>query len=93
MLHQGHLAVYWKPVGMDVEQTHENGHHDATVVEILILVNLLDNDHAAVGGSDNKVRRVVYVKNTDGATEKIQNDAIEDAKDNGKTPKWKFAVE
>ena len=42
-----------EPVGMNIEKTHENANHQATIMEIFVLIYFLNNDNFAVSGSDN----------------------------------------
>ena len=44
MTNGGHLAIHGEPIGMDIEKTHENGYHDAPVVEVTVFVNFLNHN-------------------------------------------------
>ena len=78
---------------MDIEKTHENGYHDAPVVEVTVFVNFLNHNHMAVGRGDNELGGVFHIKITNGASEKVQHHQIYGAKQRYKTPKRNLAVE
>ncbi len=55
MAYKFHLAVNGEPVGMDIGDAHEDRDHQALVVEILVLVDLLNDDNLTVGGSHDEL--------------------------------------
>jgi hypothetical protein len=70
MLNVAHLSVGRHPVGVHVEEAHENAHHNAPVVEIFVLIHFLDNYDATVAGrNDNAL--CLTIEETDGAAEEI----------------------
>jgi hypothetical protein len=71
MAYQLYLAVAWNPIGMHVEQTHENTYHQSAVVEVFVLFNLLDDYYLSICRSDNQSFCVRFLVMPDGATEEI----------------------
>ena len=64
------IPVDGEPVGVDIEQRHEDGDHDALLAEVLILVHRLTDDHLAVGrGHDDTL--CVAIEIADGTAEEI----------------------
>ena len=72
MVNAAHRAIDRYPVGMNVEQTHEDAHHDAAVVEILVFLDLLYDHHSAVARSYDHALSVLSEK-TYWATEEIDH--------------------
>jgi hypothetical protein len=61
-------------------------------MEILVLIYLFHYHNTAVGRSDNYSFRVVNVKKTDGAPEKVEHDAVEYGKYTHKAPERHLGV-
>ena len=69
-------AVNGNPVGVDVEEAHEDADHHATVVEIDILLSLFHYNHLAVGRSHYNALRL-SLEGADGTLEEVQQDTVE----------------
>ena len=66
-----HPSVHWEPVGMDVQRTHEDGNHQSSVVEVVVLLRFLYDDDLAVSrGNDGAFRVAVEV--ADGAAIEVE---------------------
>ena len=72
MINAAHCTIDWHPVGMNVEQAHEDAHHDAAVVEILVFLDLFYDHHPAVARSYDHAVSVLGEK-TYRATEEIDH--------------------
>ena len=91
VVHELHLAVNGKPVGMNVEKAHEYAYHQPLVVEVFVLDNFLDHHHLAVGrGNDHLFRIAVEI--TLRATEKVDDDGIHRAENDDERPEEHLAV-
>ncbi len=62
MLHELHFAVHREPVGMNVPEAHEDGNHQAAVVEIRRIVYFFYDHNLAVGWSHHQILGVLYVE-------------------------------
>ena len=71
-------AVDGNPVGVDVEETHEDAHHDAAVVEIFCLFRLFHHDDLAVGRRQYESFRLA-LESADGTLEEVQQDGIQNS--------------
>ena len=71
-------AIGGNPVGMDVEQAHEDAHHQTPVVEVFVLLHLLHYHDLAVGRSHDNALGVA-IEDTDGTAEEVDDDEIDDA--------------
>ena len=89
--HLLHLAINGEPVGMHIEQTHEDGDHEALLMEILVLHDFLYNHYLTVGRSNDKTLRVV-LKKTYRTTVKIQHNKPCCTEDYGKRPEWNLVI-
>ena len=87
-----HFAVNGEPVGVYVEEAHEDAHHDATLVEVDILVDFLDYYYAAIGWSYYQARCVFFGKEAYGAAEEVDDDAVDGAHDCREAPERHLAV-
>ena len=63
------------PVGMHVGDGHEDGNHDAAVVEILVFVHFLNHYDFSVGRSHCYIFGF-SVEDTDGTSEEIDHNGI-----------------
>ena len=72
-----HNALYWKPIGMNIEERHEDTNHYATVMKIFIFLNFFYHYDFTVSTCYHIILRLAR-KYTDGTTEKIDNNAIND---------------
>ena len=94
MLGRYDMSVNGKPVGVDIEQRHEDADHDAAVVEIVVLLHLLYDDNLAVCRRDNHAQSVVTLRElTDGATEEIEHHGPHYAEDDGENPERELCLE
>ena len=87
-----HFAVNGEPVGVYVKETHEDAHHDATLVEVDILVDFLDYYYAAIGWSYYQARCVFFGEEAYGAAEEVDDDAVYGAHDCREAPERHLAV-
>ena len=55
VMHHFYLAVYRKPVGMYVEETHEDADHDAFLMQVFLFHHLFYYNHFAVGRGYHKL--------------------------------------
>ena len=60
---------------MHVDQTHEDGHHEAAVVEVFILFHFFDDYHLAVGRRYHHFLRIL-TEETYRATEEVDQYAV-----------------
>ena len=87
-----HLAVNGEPVGVYVEEAHEDAHHDAALVEVDVLVDFLDHYYASVCRRYHESRCVFFGEEADGAAEEVDDDAVDGAHDCGEAPERHLAV-
>lgn len=80
MAHHLDVAIDGEPVGMDIGDTHEDGNHEPSVVEVLVLLHFLDDHHLAVGRRDHRVLRFA-VEQADGTAEEVDDDGTEYRRD------------
>lgn len=78
--HFFHDAFDGEPVGVDVGDGHKDGNHQSAVVEIFILFDLFNHHNLSVGSSDDG-SFCFSAKLSNGTTEEVQHDAIEDGRD------------
>ena len=71
MLHELHLTIDREPVGMDIQRTHEDGDHQALVVEVGVLLSLFDHNDLSVGRGHDQFLRVA-IKIADRTTIEIE---------------------
>ena len=93
MLHLFYYTVNREPIGMNIEETHEDAHHDALLLEILILKDLLNHYHLTVSRSHDKVIRLICTEQTYRATEEVQHNTPYCTEDDNKDSKWYVTVE
>ena len=87
MFYQFYCAVHGNPVGMHVEQTHEDTHHDSPVVEVFVLLHFLYHHHSPVGRCYNKMVRVSII-DSDGTAEEVYHDKIYCRAEGQKNIEW-----
>ena len=75
MADMGHDSVDGVPVGMDIGDAHEDGNHEAAVVEIFVFIDFFDDYDCAVSGCDDYAVGVA-AKDADGASEEVDHDEI-----------------
>ena len=80
MTDQTHDTIGRNPIGMHVEKTHEDADHETTVVEILILIYLLDNDDPAVARSKGNSFRLALIK-ANRAAEEVDSNQVDNSTD------------
>jgi len=66
-----YCSVYRKPIGMYVPKTHEDGDHDTTFVEILILFYFLYNNDMSIGWSYYNLLGIFAIKIADRTAIKV----------------------
>ena len=86
-----YLAVNGEPVGMNVEKTHEDRHHDAAIVEVSVFVHLFYYDYFPIGWRNHHFLRVA-IEHAYGAAEEVNNDAIGNAVYHQECPKRHFTL-
>ena len=72
-----HCAIHGNPVGMHIEEAHEDAHHDATVMEIFIFLHLFHHHYLTIGRSHHHAIRLAR-EQTYGTLEEIEQNSIED---------------
>ena len=92
VVHAFHTPVDGKPVGVHVEKAHENGYHEARLVEILVFLHFFHHHHLAVGRGHHDFLNKVLVKITYRATEEIEQYAVYHSHHRYKTPKRYLGV-
>ena len=92
VMNELYLAVDGEPVGMHVERTHEDGDHQALVVEILILLSLFHHYNLTVGRSHDQFLRIA-VEVADGTTVEIEGHEPGGTEDGYEDPKRDMRVE
>ena len=88
-----HLAVDRKPVGVHVEQTHEDGNHQSAVVEVFVLLDFLYDNHLAVGRCHDNLGCIFLTKISDRTFEEIKHNAVYCPKHYQETPERNLGVE
>ena len=92
MVYEFHFALYGKPVGVYVEETHKDAYHQALVVEVGVFLYLFYHDNLAVGGSYHNLA-CVALEISLRATEEVEHYGIEYAEDGGKSPEGGLAID
>ena len=71
VVRMGDLASHWRPLGMDIQWTHEDAHLNALVAKHLGLFHLLYDHHLAVRGTEDLA--FCSDRNPLGNAEKLRN--------------------
>lgn len=66
-----HTSVYGEPVGVYVEETHENTHHNAALVKVCVFVYFLNHYYTSVGWSYYNLLCVFAWENLIGQRKKL----------------------
>ena len=77
MVYMFHMPVNGKPVGVNVEKTHEDAYHDALFMKILVFIHFFYDYDTAVGRCHNDVFGIFLGKVSDGTTEEIDNHTVQ----------------
>ena len=70
-------ALHGHPVGVDIEQAHEDADHHAAVVEVFVLFDFLHHYDFAVGRCYDDIRRILGFETSYGAAEEIDEHQIQ----------------
>ena len=87
-----HFAVNRKPVGVYVEQAHEYAHHQALVVEILVFYYFFYYHYLTVRRRNDNLF-CIAVEIAFGATEEVDDYAINHSEHDYECPERNFAVD
>ena len=85
-------SVYGEPVGVYIEQTHENAHHNAALVEVGVFVHLFNHYYATVGRSHYYLLGVFAWEESDGASEEVDYNSVDYSEYYSEAPERSFVV-
>ena len=86
VLHELHLAIHRKPVGMYVPEAHEDGNHQSPVVEVRCILHFLYHYDLAVGRSYHEFLGIFHVQESDRASVEVEHDTIYYTEDHKECP-------
>ena len=93
VLHEFHLSIHREPVGMNIPQAHEDGNHQALIVEVRSVIYFFYYHNLAVCRSYYELLGILYVQVANRAAVEIEHDAIYHSEDNKEYPERYLVVE
>ena len=86
-----HGSVYRIPISVYVDNTHKDGNHEPTIVEVFILIHFFYNYYSTIGRCHHYFLGVFLAKQADRASEKIHQHSIQDNTYHSYDIEWQFA--
>ena len=91
VVHELNPSVNGEPVGVDVEQAHEDAYHEALVVEVFCFFHFLYDNNLSVGRSHDNLVGLAF-KESFGASEEVEYYGVYNTEDHNVAPEHELAV-